>query len=173
MERAFDYVIVGAGSAGSVLAGRLSQDGTSSVCLIEAGPPDGHWTIRMPAAVSINIKGTRYNWRYEAEPEARLGGGKIVHPRGRVIGGSSSLNGMIFVRGHAFDYDRWVSEGARGWPYAEVLPYFRRLESFASGPDRYRGADGPSMCSAVRSRTRFTRPSSPRGSRRATHSLKI
>jgi len=143
MAESFDYVIVGAGSAGCVLAGRLSEGGEASVCLLEAGPPDGAWTIRMPAAVSINIKGTRYNWRFASEPEALLGGRRIVHPRGRVLGGSSSLNGMIFVRGHAYDYDRWAREGAVGWSYADVLPYFRRLESYAQGANRYRGGEGP------------------------------
>jgi choline dehydrogenase len=97
----------------------------------------------MPAAVSINVKGRRYNWQYETEPQAALGGRRIAQPRGRVLGGSSSVNGMIFIRGHAFDYDRWEREGASGWAYADVLPYFKRLEDYRGRPSIYRGTTGP------------------------------
>jgi choline dehydrogenase len=138
----FDYIIVGAGSAGAIISARLSDDPDVSVLLIEAGPDDGAFTIRMPAAVSINIKGDRYNWQYRTEPQAALGGRALYQPRGKVLGGSSSLNGMIFIRGHALDYDRWVEEGATGWSYADVLPYFKRIEDFVGGEDSYRGAGG-------------------------------
>jgi choline dehydrogenase len=136
-----DYVVIGAGSAGSVLAGRLAQHHT--VVLLEAGPTDRSFLIRMPAAVSINLKGRRFNWRYESAPQEALGGRRIDQPRGRVLGGSSSLNGMIFVRGHAYDYDRWAREGATGWEYANVLPYFKRLEDYRGVPSVYRGSGGP------------------------------
>mgnify|MGYP000877334535 CR=1 FL=1 len=138
-----DYIVVGAGSAGSVLAARLSEETDVGVCLIEAGPNDGHYTIRMPAAVSINIKGRRYNWGYRSEPQAALGDKRVYQPRGRVLGGSSSLNGMIFIRGHAYDYDGWEAQGATGWGYRDVLPYFKRLESFEGGESTYRGGNGP------------------------------
>jgi choline dehydrogenase len=141
-DTAFDYIVVGAGSAGAIIASRLSDDPAASVLLLEAGPYDRAFTIRMPAAVSINIKGDRYNWRYRTEPQAALGGRTLYQPRGKVLGGSSSLNGMIFIRGHALDYDRWVEEGATGWSYADVLAYFRRIEDFAGGADPYRGAGG-------------------------------
>lgn len=139
----FDYIVVGAGSAGAIIAARLSDDPTVNILLLEAGPDDGSFTIRMPAAVSINIKSHRYNWQYRTEPQKALGGRTLYQPRGKVLGGSSSLNGMIFIRGHALDYDRWVGEGATGWSYADVLPYFKKIEDFVGGADSYRGAGGP------------------------------
>lgn len=143
MSTETDYIVIGAGSAGSVLAARLSDDASSSVTLLEAGPADRSYTIRMPAAVSINIKGSRYNWQYRSEPQAALGGRSLYQPRGKVLGGSSSLNGMIYIRGHAYDYDGWARAGCAGWSYAEVLPYFKKLESFEGGENLYRGASGP------------------------------
>jgi choline dehydrogenase len=143
VQESFDHVIVGAGSAGAVLAGRLSADPGTRVLLLEAGPEDSSWTIRMPTAVTINIPRATYNWRFWTEPEPALQGRRLYQPRGKVLGGSSSLNGMIAIRGHALDYDRWVEEGAPGWSYAEVLPYFRRLESHATRRDAYHGTDGP------------------------------
>jgi choline dehydrogenase len=142
---AFDYVIVGAGSAGCVLAGRLSEDPDVKVLLLEAGPADHawDWRLHMPAALAYPLKGKTYNWHYETEPEPSMDGRKMYCPRGRVLGGSSSINGMAYVRGHARDYDRWAQAGLRGWDYAHVLPYFKRAETRAKGADAYRGGEGP------------------------------
>ncbi len=142
-EARFDYVIVGAGSAGCALANRLSEDSTASVLLVEAGPGDRDWRIQMPSALAYPLQGTTYNWAFETEPEPYLGGRVIGHPRGRVLGGSSSVNGMLYVRGHARDYDRWAQSGARGWSYAEVLPYFRKLETHFGPADEFHGDQGP------------------------------
>ena len=138
-----DYVIVGAGSAGCVLANRLSEDGTASVLLLEAGGSDRSIFIQMPTALSIPMNGRRYNWRYWSEPEPHLGGRQLHCPRGRVLGGSSSINGMVYVRGNALDFEGWAASGAMGWSYAEVLPYFRKSETYAGGGDAYRGDCGP------------------------------
>jgi choline dehydrogenase len=143
-EHAFDYVIAGGGTAGCILAGRLSEDPVARVCLVEAGPPDRHWSVRVPGGAKRNyVPGTPLNWSFETVPQPALGGRRIFQPRGKVLGGSSSINGMVFLRGHALDYQRWVAEGAAGWSYAEVLPYFRRLERWRHGPSPYRGSDGP------------------------------
>ncbi len=145
IAEAFDYVIVGAGSAGCVLAGRLTEDPAASVLLLEAGPVDHawDWRLHMPAALAYPLKGKTYNWHYESEPEPYLDGRRIYCPRGRVLGGSSSINGMAYVRGHARDYDRWAQAGLQGWDYAHLLPYFKRAETRDRGADAYRGGDGP------------------------------
>ena len=140
---AFDYIIVGAGSAGCVLADRLTEDGRSSVLVLECGGSDRSIFIQMPAALSIPMNSKTYNWGYRSEPEPHLGGRRIACPRGKVLGGSSSINGMVYVRGHPLDFERWEEEGAKGWGYRNVLPYFRRAESFQGGADAYRGDSGP------------------------------
>src|SRR5271166_1606297 len=143
-EQVFDYIIVGAGSAGCVLADRLSFDGQFKVLVLEYGGSDSSIFIQMPTALSIPMNTEKYNWRYESEPEPGLGGRRLHCPRGKVLGGSSSINGMVYVRGNPFDFDRWEEEGAKGWAYRNVLPYFRRAETYAGRADsQYRGADGP------------------------------
>ena len=141
-----DYVIVGAGSAGCAMAYRLGEAG-ASVLVIEHGGTDAGPFIQMPAALSYPMNMKRYDWGYLSEPEPHLGGRELVCPRGKVIGGSSSINGMVYVRGHAMDYDHWRDSGAEGWSYADVLPYFRRMETWhdgGHGGDSYwRGKDGP------------------------------
>ena len=139
----FDHVIVGAGSAGCVLAARLSEDPARRVLLVEAGPADRSWTIQMPAALTWNLMHDRYNWAYRTEPQAELDQRRLYWPRGRVLGGSSSLNAMVYIRGHPLDYERWQGEGAEGWGWAEVLPYFKKAESFSLGADPWRGGTGP------------------------------
>jgi choline dehydrogenase len=138
----FDYVIVGAGSAGCVLADRLSADGKTSVLVLEFGGSDRSIFIQMPSALSIPMNMPRFNWFYHTEPEPGLGGRRMHTPRGKVLGGSSSINGLVYIRGNPLDFDRWEAEGARGWSYADVLPYFQRAEARAEGGDAYRGAAG-------------------------------
>jgi choline dehydrogenase len=139
----FDYVIVGAGSAGCVLAARLTEDPAVRVLLLEAGPADRSWQIHMPAAIGNLLSSDRFNWNYVSDPEPYLDGRRLTHPRGRVLGGSSSINGMVYIRGHARDYDAWAQMGLRGWGYADVLPYFKRAERHSLGADPYHGGDGP------------------------------
>ena len=139
----FDYVIVGGGTAGCVLANRLSADPIVSVALLEAGPADHSWMIRMPIAMARLCQSERFNWCYWSKPESGLNGRRIYCPRGRVLGGSSAINGMVHVRGHREDFERWAALGCRGWGYHEVLPYFKRSESYDRGGDAYRGGSGP------------------------------
>ncbi len=138
-----DYVIVGSGSAGSALAYRLSEDGRYSIIVIEFGGTDFGPFIQMPAALSFPMNMTRYDWGFSTEPEPHLGGRVLATPRGKVLGGSSSINGMVYVRGHARDFDHWAESGAAGWAFADVLPYFKRMEHAQGGEDGWRGTDGP------------------------------
>ncbi len=142
----FDYVIVGGGSAGCALAARLTEDASTRVLILEAGRPDHLWDpfIHMPAALSLPIGNPRYDWMYSSEPEPFMHGRRIYHARGKVLGGSSSINGMIFQRGNPLDYERWANEaGLETWDYAHCLPYFKKMETCLAGADEWRGGDGP------------------------------
>jgi choline dehydrogenase len=139
----FDYVIVGAGSAGCVLANRLSADGKHSVLLLEAGPKDSNLWIHVPLGYGKLFKEKTVNWMYQTEPEPGLNGRQVFQPRGKVLGGSSSINGLLYVRGQHEDYDRWRQHGNTGWGYDDVLPYFRKAEDQQRGADDYHGAGGP------------------------------
>jgi choline dehydrogenase-like flavoprotein len=143
----FDYVIVGAGSAGCVLANRLSADGKHSVLLLEAGPKDSHIWIHIPLGYGRLFKEKTVNWMYQTEPEPGLGGRTVFQPRGKVLGGSSSINGLLYVRGQHEDYDRWRQHGNLGWGFDDVLPYFRKAENQARGADDFHGVGGPQAVS--------------------------
>ncbi|RWI78514.1 choline dehydrogenase [Mesorhizobium sp.] len=138
-----DVVIIGAGSAGSAMAYRLSEDGKYSVIVIEFGGSDIGPLIQMPSALSIPLNMSLYDWGFASEPEPHLGGRVLATPRGKVIGGSSSINGMVYVRGHARDFDHWAEQGAAGWGFADVLPYFKRMEDANGGENGWRGHGGP------------------------------
>jgi len=142
----WDYVIVGGGSAGSALAARLTEDASTRVLVLEAGGPDRIWDpfIHMPAALSFPIGNPRYDWMYRSEPEPFMHGRRVYHARGKVLGGSSSINGMIFQRGNPLDYERWATEaGLETWDFAHCLPYFKKMETCLAGADDWRGGDGP------------------------------
>lgn len=139
----FDFIIIGSGSAGSVMAHRLSEDGKNTVLVLEFGGSDRGPFIQMPSALSYPMSMNAYNWGFETEPEPHLGGRRLATPRGKVMGGSSSINGMVYVRGHARDFDAWEEMGAKGWGHRHVLPYFKRLENSHGGEEGWRGTDGP------------------------------
>lgn len=144
-----DHIIIGAGSAGCVLAHRLSEDGGSRVLLLEAGGEDRNWLFRMPLGFMMTAANPAYDWGYASEPDAKLNGRSLPLPRGRVMGGCSSVNGMIYMRGHASDYDGWRQMGCRGWGHDDVLPYFRKMESSWRGAGPFHGGEGPVAVSRV------------------------
>jgi choline dehydrogenase len=149
---AFDYIIVGAGSAGCVLANRLTQDPRTSVLLVEAGGSDRHPYISAPAGFLKTFAGPRFNWCFTTEPGAGINNRAIHFPRGKVLGGSSAINGHLYVRGQARDYDTWAQLGNRGWSHDDVLPYFRKSEDRSTGPDKFHGRDGPQHVSDIHER---------------------
>lgn len=143
MSNHYDYIIVGAGSAGCVLANRLSEDSSNLVLLLETGGSDKSIFIKMPTALSIPMNTDKYAWQFHTQPEPYLDNREMHCPRGKVLGGSSSINGMVYVRGHAKDFDEWQQHGANGWDYQSCLPYFQKAESFYLGENTYRGGKGP------------------------------
>jgi len=143
MSDAYDYIICGAGSAGCVLANRLSEDPEASVLLIEAGPTHNHWSVKTPGLALVNMVTKKRNWAFETIPQKGLNGRKGYQPRGKVLGGSSGTNAMIYIRGHKADYDHWESQGNAGWGYEDVLPYFRKSENYERGGDGFHGTGGP------------------------------
>jgi choline dehydrogenase len=146
MKKNFDTIIIGGGSAGCVLANRLSADPHHQVLVLEAGRTDSWWDIfiHMPAGLTVPIGNKHYDWRYESEPEPFMNGRKVYHARGKLLGGSSSINGMIFIRGNAMDFEKWSRDpGMSSWDYAHCLPYFKRSETRVKGADQYRGGEGP------------------------------
>jgi choline dehydrogenase len=153
----YDYVIIGAGSAGCVLASRLSEDLSARVLLLEAGPPDDADEIRIPAALNLLFQST-YDWDFRTEPQERAGGRPIYWPRGRTLGGSSSMNAMVYMRGNRLDYDTWRDDyGCTGWGYADIMPYFRRAEDNSRGASAYHGAGGPLSVQEPRYRSPLTK----------------
>ncbi len=146
MRTAYDYIIVGGGSAGSALANRLTEDASTQVLVLEAGRPDHPWEVyvHMPAALTFPIGNPRFDWMYSSQPEPHMHGRRVYHGRGKVLGGSSSINGMIFQRGNPLDYERWASDPGMGtWDYAHCLPYFKKMEDCRAGADAWRGQGGP------------------------------
>jgi choline dehydrogenase len=140
----FDFIVIGAGSAGSVLAARLSEDPQARVLLLEAGGRNTSVLVKMPAGVGTLIKQkSKHNWGFWTEPEPHMDGRRLYQPRGKGLGGSSAINGMVYIRGHPRDYDQWRQMGLDGWSYAETLPYFKRAENFVDGPNAFHGAGGP------------------------------
>ncbi|MGE0796743.1 MAG: GMC family oxidoreductase [Lautropia sp.] len=148
----YDFIVVGAGSCGSTLAGRLSEDPAFKVLLLEAGPPDRSIWIHLPIGYGKTMWSPKYNWRFETDPDPGMNGRRLYWPRGKTLGGSSSINGLIYIRGQREDYDRWAALGNEGWSYDEVLPYFIRAEGNQRGGSRFHGGDGPLKVSDVGAR---------------------
>ncbi len=142
-SESFDYVVTGAGSSGCVVAARLSESGRYKVLLLEAGPEDNSPWIHMPMGIAKLFANPRYNWMYETEPEPELNNRALYQPRGKVLGGTSSINGMVYMRGHPADYDEWRQRGCVGWDWDSVLPYFRKSEDHATGGIAFHGTGGP------------------------------
>ena len=138
----YDYIIIGGGSAGCVLANRLTENGKYKVALFEAGKPSDIWKVKMPLAILYTMHDPKYNWKYYSEPEPHLNNRKLFCPRGKMIGGCSAHNGMVYVRGNPNDYERWASFGLKDWSYEKVLPYFKKIETWSEGENRYRGGNG-------------------------------
>jgi choline dehydrogenase-like flavoprotein len=153
--QSFDYLIVGGGSAGCVLAARLSEEPGVRVALLEAGPPDHSVLIQCPAGLAVLAKNGQANWAFDTVPQTGLNGRRGYQPRGKVLGGSSSVNAMVYIRGHRSDYDHWAAEGNAGWSYDDVLPYFKRSEHNERGADAWHGAGGPLNVMDLRSPNRF------------------
>ena len=145
----YDFIIVGAGSAGAVLAGRLSEDPNTNVLLLEAGPPNHSLWLHLPIGYSKTMWSDKYNWRFETEPDANMDDRRLYWPRGKTLGGSSSINGLIYIRGQREDYDHWAALGNQGWGYDDVLPYFIRSEGNVRGASPYHGGDGPQKVSDI------------------------
>ena len=143
MPKTYDFVIIGAGSAGSALAFRLSESGKYTVLVLEAGGSDLNFWIQMPIGYGKAFYDARINWKYTAEPDAGLGGRQTYWPRGKVMGGSSSINAMVYVRGQPKDFEDWQTAGAKGWGWKDVAPIFKRMENWSEGGDDIRGAGGP------------------------------
>lgn len=148
-EEEFDYIVVGAGSAGCVLAGRLSEDPATRVLLLEAGPADNSLWIHLPIGYGKTMWSPTYNWRFETDPDPNMNGRRIYWPRGKTLGGSSSINGLIYIRGQREDYDHWAALGNTGWGYDDVLPYFIKSEGNQRGANAFHGADGPLKVSDI------------------------
>lgn len=146
----YDYVVIGSGSGVGFVALRLSEDPATRILVLEAGLSDAHWTTRIPAGARYTFDGGPRTWSFETEPEPHMNGRRLMQPRGKVIGGSSSLNGMVYVRGHRKDFDRWVEEGATGWGYDDVLPCFKSIETCADGAGDWRGGSGPVQVQRMR-----------------------
>ena len=169
---AVDVVIVGAGSSGCTLAARLSEDPQVKVLLLEAGPWDWNPIFHIPLASGKALREGWYGWQFQCEPDDGLDRRAISFPRGRVVGGSSSINGMVYVRGHAADFDAWAAEGNPGWSYADVLPLFKRSEGHATRGDPFHGREGPLGVTVARGTSPTSTPSSGPQSRPAFHATR-